>query len=86
MDRLTATVEVMTGQMAWITDSMQSVSQLNDQLSTGLKTFFEECWFFMLYFVMLEEESEEEVNPEEIDQELEELQKDLEEQEGPAPE
>jgi len=35
---------------------------------------------------MLEEESEEEVNPEEIDQELEELQKDLEEQEGPAPE
>ena len=33
---------------------------------------------------MSEEESEEEVDPEEIDQELGELQKDLEEQEGPA--
>jgi len=30
MDRLTAAVEVMTGQMAWITDSMWSVSQSND--------------------------------------------------------
>jgi len=33
---------------------------------------------------MLEEESEGEVNPEEIDQELEELQKYLEDYEGPA--
>jgi len=86
MDRLTATVEAMTGQMAQIVDSTSSVSQFNDQLSTGLETFFEECQFFTSEFVVSEEESEEEVNLEEIDQELGELQKDLEEQEGPAPE
>jgi len=86
MDRLTAAVEAMTGQMARITDSTWSVSRSNDRLSAGLETFFEECWFFTSEFVMSEEESEEEVDPEEIDQELGELQKDLEEQEGPAPE
>jgi len=74
MDRLTATVEAMTGQMARIADSTWSVSQSNDRLSAGLETFFEECQFFTLEFVVLEE----------IDQELGELQKDLEEQEGPA--
>ena len=63
---------------------MQSISWSNDQLSTGLKTFFEECQFFTSEFTTLEEESEEEeVNPAEIDQELEELQKDLEDQ-GPV--
>jgi len=90
MDRLTAAVEAMTRQMARIADSTRSVSQSNDRLSAGLKTFFEECWFFTSEFVMSEEESEEEVDLEvdleEIDQELGELQKDLEEQEGPAPE
>jgi len=86
MDRLMAAVEAMTSQMARITDSTWSVSRSNDRLSTGLETFFEECRFFTSDFVVPEEESEEEVDPEEIDQELEELQKDLEEQEGPAPE
>jgi len=50
------------------------------------RNVFEECRFFTSEFVMSEEESEEEVDPEEIDQELGELQKDLEEQEGPVPE
>jgi len=86
MDRLTAVVEVMTGQMAQIADSMRSVSWSNDRLSAGLETFFEECQFFTSEFIVSEEESEEEVDPEEIDQEFGELQKDLEEQEGPAPE
>jgi len=85
MDRLTAAVEAMTGQMAWIADSTRSVSRSNDRLSAGLETFFEECRFFTSEFVVSEEESKE-VDPEEIDQELGELQKDLEEQEGPAPE
>jgi len=84
MDRLTTAVEAMTRQMAWIVDSMRSVSRSNDRLSAGLETFFEECWFFTSEFIVSEEESEEEVNPEEIDQELEGLQRDLEEQEGPA--
>jgi len=86
MDRLTAVVEAMTGQMARIADSTRSVSWSNDRLSAGLETFFEECRFFTLEFVVSEEESEEEVDPEEIDQELEGLQRDLEEQEGPVPE
>jgi len=86
MDRLTAMVEVMTGQMAQIADSTSSVLQSNDCLSAGLEMFFEECLFFTSEFTVSEEESEGEVNPEEIDQELEELQKDLEEQEGPVPE
>ena len=81
MDRLTASVEVMTRQMARIADSTRSVSRSNDRLSAGLETFFKECQFFTLEFVVSEE-----VDPEEIDQELGELQKDLEEQEGPAPE
>jgi len=86
MDRLTAAVEAMTGQMAWIADSTRSVLWSNDRLSAGLKTFFEECRFFTSEFIVSEEESEGEVDPEEIDQELAELQKDLEGQEGPAPE
>jgi len=86
MDRLTAVVEAMTGQMARIADSTRSVSRSNDRLSAGLETFFEECQFFTSEFIVLEEESEEEIDPEEINQELGELQKDLEEQEGPAPE
>ena len=85
MDRLTAAVEAMTGQMARIMDSTRSVSRSNDQLSAGLEMFFEECRFFTSEFIVSEEESKE-VDPEEIDQELGELQKDLEEQEGPAPE
>jgi len=86
MDRLTAAVEAMTGQMAQIADSTRSVSRSNDQLSASLETFFEECQFFTSEFVVSEEESEEEVDLEEIDQELEGLQRELEEQEGPAPE
>ena len=86
MDRLTAAVEAMTSQMARIADSTRSVSWSNDHLSAGLETFFEECRFFTSEFIVSEEESEEEVDPEEIDQELGELQKDLEEQEGPASE
>ena len=47
MDRLTAVVEVMTRQMAQITDSTQSVSRSNDHLSASLETFLKECHFFM---------------------------------------
>ena len=86
MDRLTAVVEVMIRQMARIADSTWSVSRSNNRLSAGLETFFKECQFFTLEFVVSEEESEGEVDPEEIDQELAELQKDLEGQEGPVPE
>ena len=60
MDRLTAAVEAMTGQMAWIADSTRSVSRSNDRLSASLETFFEECRFVTSEFIVSEEESEEE--------------------------
>ena len=82
MDKLTAAVEAMTGQMAWIVDSTQSVSQSNDRLSAGLETFLEECHFFTVPWDEDEEleDSEVEVDPEEVEQEVQGLQ---EEQENP---
>jgi len=82
MDRLTAAVEVMTGQMAQITDSTRSVLRSNDHLSAGLETFLEECRFFTVPWDEDEEseDSEAEVDPEEVEQEVQGLQ---EEQENP---
>jgi len=82
MNKLTATVEAMTRQMAWITDSTRSVSRSNDCLSAGLKTFLEECHFFTAPWDKAEEseDSEVEVDPEEVEQEVQGLQ---EEQENP---
>jgi len=75
MDRLTATVEAMTGQMSQIVDSTRSISQSNDHLSTGLETFLEECRFFMAPWDEDEEleDSEAEVDPEEVKQDVQGL-------------
>jgi len=83
MDRLTAAVEAMTGQMSWIVDSTRSVSRSNDCLSAGLETFLEECRFFTAPWDKDEEsdDSEAEVDPEEVEQEVQGLQ---EEQENPG--
>jgi len=83
MDRLTATVEAMTGQMSRIADSTRSVSQSNDRLSAGLETFLEECRFFTVPWDEDEEseDSEAEVDPEEVEQEVQGLH---EEQENPG--
>ena len=77
MDKLTAVVEAMTGQMAQIADSTRSVLWSNDRLSAGLETFLEECCFFMAPW---DEDEESEVDPEEVEQEVQGLQ---EEQENP---
>jgi len=68
MDRLTVVVEAMTGQMAQIVDSTQSVLRSNDCLSAGLETFLEECRFFMAPWDKDEEseDSEAEVDLEEV--------------------
>jgi len=82
MDRLTAMVEAMTRQMAWIADSMWSILRSNNCLSAGLETFLEECRFFMAPWDE-DKESEDsgaEVDPEEVEQEVQGLQ---EEQENP---
>jgi len=83
MDRLTAAVEAMTGQMSQIADSTRSVSRSNNRLSAGLETFLEECRFFMAPWDEDEEsdDSEAEVDSEEVKQEVQGLQ---EEQENPG--
>jgi len=83
MDRLTAAVEAMTGQMARIVDSTWTVSRSNDRLSAGLETFLEECRFFTAPWDedKESEDSEAEVNPEEVKQEVQGLH---EEQENPG--
>ena len=83
MDRLTAMVEAMTGQMSRIADSTRSVSWSNDRLSAGLETFLEECCFFTAPWDEDEEseDSEAEVDPEEVEQEVQGLH---EEQENPG--
>jgi len=83
MDRLTAAVEAMMGQMSRIADSTRSVLRSNDCLSAGLKTFLEECHFFTAPWDEEEEleDSEAEVDPEEVEQEVQGLH---EEQENPG--
>jgi len=82
LDRLTGAVEEMTGQMHWVADATRSVARGNKRLTAGLKTFLEECRFFMAPWDEDEEseDSEAEVNPEEVKQEVQGLH---EEQENP---
>jgi len=88
MDRLTAAVEAMTGQMARITDSTRSVSQSNDCLSAGLETFLEECRFFAAPWDedKESEDSEAEVDPEEVEQEVQGLHEEQENPDSAVPE
>jgi len=88
MDRLTAAVEAMTGQMARIADSKRSVSRSNDRLSTGLKTFLEECCFFTALWDKDKEseDSEAEVDPEEVKQEVQGLHEEQENPDSAVPE
>ena len=62
--------------------------QHNDHLSTGLKTFLEEYCFFMVPWDEDEEseDSEPEVDPEEVKQEVQGLQEEQENPGGTVPE
>jgi len=88
MDRLTAAVEAMTGQMSRIADSTRSVSRSNDRLSAGLETFLEECRFFTAPWDEDEEseDSEAEVDPEEVEQEVQGLHEEQENPDSAVPE
>jgi len=88
MDRLTVVVEAMTGQMAQIMDSTRSVSWSNDHLSAGLETFLEECCFFTAPWDEDEESevSEVEVNPEEVEQEVQGIHEEQENPDSAVPE
>jgi len=83
LDRLTGAIEEMTGQMRRVADATHSVARGNERLTAGLKTFLEECHFFMAPWDEDEEseDSEVEVDPEEVEQEVQGLQ---EEQENPG--
>ena len=83
LNRLTGVVEEMTSQMRWVTDATCLVARGNEQLMAGLKTFLEECHFFMAPWDEDEEseDSEAEVDPEEVEQEVQGLH---EEQENPG--
>jgi len=83
LDRLTGAVEEMTSQMCRVVDATRSVARGNERLTAGLETFLKECHFFMAPWDE-DEESEDsgvEVDPEEVEQEVQGLQ---EEQENPG--
>jgi len=83
LDRLTGAVEEMTGQMHQVADAICSVARGNERLTVGLETFLEECRFFTVPWDE-DEESEDsgaEVDPEEVEQEVQGLH---EEQENPG--
>ena len=83
LDRLTRAIEEMTGQMRRVADATRSVARGNKRLTAGLETFLEECRFFTAPWDEDEESdnSKAEVDPEEVEQEVQGLQ---EEQENPG--
>jgi len=83
LDWLTGTVEEMSSQMRRVADATRSVARGNKRLTAGLETFLEECQFFTAPWDEDEEseDSEVEVDPEEVEKEVQGLQ---EEQENPG--
>ena len=83
LDRLTGAVEEMTGQMCQVADATHLVVRGNERLMASLETFLEECQFFTAPWDEDEEseDSKAEVDPEEVEQEVQGLQ---EEQENPG--
>jgi len=88
LDRLTGAVEEMTGQMHWVADATRSVARGNEQLMAGLETFLEECHFFTAPWDedKDKEDSEAEVDPEEVKQEVQGLHEEQENPDGAVPE
>jgi len=83
LDRLTGAVKEMTGQMRRVADATHSVARGNERLTAGLETFLKECHFFTAPWDEDKEleDSEAEIDPEEVEQEVQGLQ---EEQENPG--
>jgi len=82
LDWLTGAVEEMTGQMRRVADATRSVVRGNERLTAGLETFLKECRFFTAPWDedKESEDSEAEVDLEEVEQEVQGLH---EEQENP---
>jgi len=88
LDRLTGAVEEMTRQMRRVADATCSVARGNEWLMAGLETFLEECRFFTAPWDEDEEseDSEAEVNPEEVEQEVQGLHEEQENPDSSVPE
>jgi len=88
LDRLTRAIEEMTGQMHRVADATHSVARGNERLTAGLKTFLKECRFFTAPWDEDEEsdDSEAEVDPEEVEQEVQGLQEEQENPDSAVPE
>jgi len=88
LDRLTGAVEEMTGQMCRVADATRSVARGNERLTASLETFLEECRFFMAPWDEDEEsdDSKAEVDPEEVEQEVQGLQEEQENPDSAVPE
>jgi len=88
LDRLTGAIEEMTGQMHWVADATRSVARGNEWLTASLETFLEECRFFMAPWDEDEEseDSEAEIDLEEVEQEVQGLQEEQENPGGAVPE
>jgi len=74
--------------MRQVTDATRSVARGNKWLMVGLETFLEECRFFTVPWDE-DEESEDsgaEVDPEEVEQEVQGLQEEQENPGGTVPE
>jgi len=88
LDRLTGAVKEMTGQMRRVADATRSVARGNERLTASLETFLEECHFFTVPWDEDKEleDSEVEVDPEEVEQEGQGLQEEQENPGGTVPE
>jgi len=88
LERLTGAVEEMTGQMHRVADATRSVVRGNERLTASLETFLKECHFFMAPWDEDEEldDSEAEVDLEEVEQEVQGLQEEQENPDSAVPE
>jgi len=88
LDRLTGAIEEMTGQMRQVVDATRSVARGNERLMASLETFLEECHFFTAPWDEDEEweDSEAEIDLEEVEQEVQGLQEEQENPGGAVPE
>jgi len=88
LDRLTGAVEEMTGQMRRVVDATRSMARGNERFTAGLETFLEECHFFMVPWDEDEEseDSEAEVDPEKVEQEVQGLHEEQENPDSAVPE
>ena len=80
LTQLVGAVGELTGEVRRMTEAHKTATKANNRAGIALEMLLEECRFFAVPIVLEEEEeSEEEVDQEEVDTELEELRQEMEE-------